>query len=274
LGRVGIIAGLGRLPVVFAAEARKAGLEAVAVGVVDNLDPGLAGVVNELRRIPAGRWQEIIDALHDMQVKEVYLLGKVGKGRIFDPNGLDSRFLALTASLREKNDDALLQAFVDDLEREGFVVGEQGRLLPHLVPPPGVLTRRQPTEREWRDIAYGYRIAKGLAGMDVGQACAVKDGVVLALEAIDGTDACIRRGGSLCGPGVVAMKVAKPKQDLRFDIPVIGLDTLQSLLDVKGSVLAFEGGISFVIDREELVARADAHEVAVVAYRPDMQIPA
>lgn len=267
--RIGIIAGYGRLPVIFAREAVKGGYQVFAVGVVPHVNSELAHYA-QVRVLPLGDWQGVLDALHAWNIDDIYLLGKVSKECLYTDGPFDDRFRQIVAALPEKNDNALLLAFVTDLNSEGFVVREQTDLLPSLIPAAGVLSARWPQEQEWQDIALGFRIAKGVAGLDVGQTCVVKDGAVLAVEAIDGTDACIRRGGRLCKEGAVAMKVAKPHQDWRFDVPVIGLTTLEAAIDGKAAVLAFEANATFVMDKEQLVTRADAAGISLVSFQPTM----
>lgn len=264
--KVGVLAGLGRLPVAFAEEAARAGIEVAAVGLTPHVDPELAEHVRELRFVPVGRWQDVVDTLHDIGARELYLLGKIHKSLLFSGLEVDSRFQRLMASLEQRNDNRIIMAFVEDLEHEGFAIGEQSRLLSRLVGGVGVFSRRQPTEREWSDIALGYTMARGLARLDIGQACVTKGGVVLAVEALEGTDECIRRGARLGGEGVVAMKVAKPDQDPRFDVPTIGLGTLKVMAEVKAAVLAFQANVTFLLDKEQAVAFADANGLSLVGY--------
>jgi DUF1009 family protein len=206
--RIGILAGYGRLPITFAIEAGRAGLDVVAIGITPDVDLELGEHVKGLQRLFIGRWQEVLDALHKADVYDLYLLGKVNKGILFSGAPVDARFIQVVSSVQERNDDNIILAFVADLEAEGFVVREQDRLLPALMPKSGVLAGKQPSEREWGDISFGFRMAKGVAGLDIGQTCVVKGGAVLAVEAIEGTDACIRRGGQLGRGGATVVKVA------------------------------------------------------------------
>lgn len=264
--RVGILAGYGRLPVAFAHEAKRAGFDVAAIGITPDVDPELERQVPGLQRLSIGRWQEVIDALHQTGVKDLYLLGKVNKGFLFSGAPVDARFMRVVSSLHERNDDNIILAFVADLEAEGFVIREQDRLLPALMPAKGVLAGAQPTEQEWHDIAYGYRMARGIAGLDIGQTCVVKDGAILAVEAIEGTDECIRRGGRLGRGGAVVVKVAKPQQDPRFDVPTVGLDTLNVMHEAGARVLAFQAGATFMVDRQEMCRFAEDHGMTIVAY--------
>lgn len=266
--RVAVLAGNGRLPVCFAAEAVQAGLEVVAIGLTPDIDEELEQYVTELHRLSIGCWQAVLDVLHEAKARDIYLLGKVEKGALFSNIAVDSRFGSIVGPLLRRNDDRIILAFVEDLQREGFAIHEQRALLPSLFPGVGVLSHRAPTEREWHDIAFGYEMALGIAGLDIGQTCVVQGGAVLAVEAIEGTDLCIRRGGGLGSGEAVVVKVAKPSQDPRFDVPTVGPGTLAVMLEAGARALAFEAGATFMVDRTELLSLADAHDIAVVGYRP------
>lgn len=265
-GRIGILAGHGRLPVCLAAEARRRGLEVVAIELAPGADPELAAFVEHLCPVPMGSWQKVIDTLHELQVGELYLLGKVDKRFLFSGAPMDARFIRLMTSLSQRNDDRVILAFVTDLEREGFVIGDQRRFLADLLAGHGPLSQRHPTAQEWNDIAFGFRMAKGVAGLDIGQTVVVRAGAVLAVEAIEGTDECIMRGSALGQQNVVVVKVAKPHQDLRFDVPTVGMNTIATVARAGARVFAFEAGITFVMDRDETIALADRHDISLVGY--------
>jgi DUF1009 family protein len=177
----------------------------------------------------------------------------------------DVRALALFAQLRHTHDDALLREFADLLEKEGIRIKPSTLLLPELLAPAGVWTRRKPSKSEKHDIDVGWRIAKEIGRLDIGQCVVVKSGSILAVEAIDGTDATIRRGGSLGNGGAVVVKVCKPHQDLRFDVPAIGLTTIETMHAAGARTLAIEAGKAVVFDRQTLIEQADAYKMAVVA---------
>jgi DUF1009 family protein len=264
--RIGILAGHGRLPVFFAAEATRRGFEVAAIELAPGADPELASLVHHRCQVSIGFWQEVIDTLHELQVGKLYLVGKVDKRLLYGGVRMDARFLRILSSLREKNDDRIILAFVTDLEREGFAIGDQRDFLTDLLAGDGPLTQCQPTPQEREDIAFGFRMAKGVAGLDIGQTVVVKAGAVLAVEAIEGTDGCIVRGGTLGQKDVVVVKVAKPHQDPRFDIPTFGTGTVETLAKARARVLAFEAGITFVMDRAETIALADRHGISLVGY--------
>lgn len=265
-GRVVILAGRGHLPTQFAEEATMEGLEVVVVGLTPDVDAELAKHAKEIRCLSIGRWQEVIDALHDSGAKELCLLGKVDKRLLFSGTAMDSRFQRVLASVSQRNDESMIKAFVKDLECEGFVICEQYRLSPRSLVRAEALSRRRPTAQEWEDIALGYELAKGIARLDIGQTVVVKAGMVLAVEAIEGTDECILRGGSLGQGDVVVVKVAKPKQDPRFDMPTVGVGTIEAMAEAGARVLACEAGLTLLIDRQETIATADRHSIALLGY--------
>ena len=156
-------------------------------------------------------------------------------------------------------------AIVDELAKDNLTVADQTAYLKPLMPPPGVLTKRNPTEEEKEDIRFGFETAKAMGGMDIGQTVVVKHKAVMAIEAIEGTDACIRRGGQLAGGGAVVAKAAKPQQDSRFDVPAVGLDTIESLVAAKASALVIEAGKTLFIDKERAIALAEANGITIAA---------
>lgn len=261
---VAILAGKGNLPFVFAKRAVDRGYQVIVVGLLGEVLPQLAEVAHVAYPVALGQWQTIIDLLKKEKVKDAYLLGAVSKELLFTNPQLDNRAQRLIAGLKEKNDNAIIEAFVDDLTREGIVVRPQTDLIRDIMPGPGVLTTLQPDERVWSDIRYGWRMAKALAGLDIGQTVVVKDGAVLAVEAIDGTDATISRGGALARGGGVAVKVAKPSQDMRFDVPTIGLETLKTAIDARLRAVALEAGKTLVIDENALIQQADTAGISIV----------
>jgi DUF1009 family protein len=172
-----------------------------------------------------------------------------------------------------KHDDSLLRAVADELESEGITVRESTLYLDNLLAPAGVLTGRKPTKAEWNDIAFGWQMAKEIGRLDIGQTVVVKDKVVVAVEAIEGTDEAIRRGGRLCREGAVVVKSCKPQQDLRFDLPATGLQTIITMEEVKAGCLAIEAGKTIMIQKDSLIARADQAGISIVALDGNGCIP-
>jgi DUF1009 family protein len=225
----------------------------------------LIDLVAEMQWVKIGRLQEIIDFFKDRNVTEAVMAGGLTKENMFRNFEPDERALALVARLTELNDDHVLRAMADEFETEGIVIRPSTTYTPELLAHEGVLTERAPTDAEQADIALGWRVAKTLGELDVGQLVIVRDRAVLALEAIDGSDATIRRGGALGKENTVVVKVCKPKQDLRFDLPSVGKDTIKVMREVKASVLAVEAGKTLIFDRQEMIRSADEAGIAVVA---------
>lgn len=264
--KLGILAGDGHLPMAFAQKAKKNGHTVVAIRVVTG-GPDLSPYVDKLYEIPVGQWGRIIETLQWEGIDEVYLLGKVQKGLMYTQMESDLRFQQVLSRLTVRNDDAVVLAFIDDLAREGIRVGSQVELISELLAREGILTSTSLTEAQWADVRFGYRMAKGIAGLDIGQTVVVKDTAVVAVEAIEGTDRTILRAGELAGPGTVVVKVAKPKQDLRFDVPTIGVGTLDSMKKAGAAVLAVEAGATLIVDEEAVVRSAEELGISVVAVR-------
>lgn len=266
---LGLIAGDGRLPVVWAAAMRRRGQPVFAVGVTPAVDPELAHHAADFAAIPFGRWGGVVEALAHAGVRNVVLLGKMKKEALFVTRDFDERCRRLLAGLPSQNDDAVALAFVADLEQTGIMVQKQTESLAEWIPGSGCITGRVPSAREEADIVFGWPIAKAIAGLDVGQTIVVKDRAVLAVEAIDGTDAALRRGGALGHGGAVMIKVSKPKQDPRFDVPTIGRETIAVMQEAGLVALAFEAGRTIIVDRPEVVAAADAAGISIVGCAPD-----
>lgn len=266
MNKLGIIAGIDYLPVEVAREARKEGKEVVIISVTPRGVEELPGAADKFYQCSVGELGKIIAILQQEGVTQVVMAGKVTKEVIFTNLVLDERAKSLLAALTDKNDDSILLALVGELGREGIEVLSQTTYLEHLLPKSGVLGKREPTANEWLDIRYGQEMAKKVAGLDIGQTIVVKNQAILAVEAIEGTDAAILRGGTLGRGGSTVIKVSKPQQDLRFDMPTVGLTTLESVQAGKCSVLAIEAGKTFLLSREELLERANQAGIAVVAF--------
>lgn len=263
--KIGLIAGAGDMPMIWARAAKAKDAEIVAVAIAEESKKGLEGIVDQLHYFSVGQVGKIIKTFKDEQIKELVFIGKVNKSLILADIKFDLRALAIIAKLRDRKDDTIMLAIVDELKKEGIEVLKQTTLLEDLMPGPAVLTRKRPTKDEMADIEFGIEMARGIAALDIGQTVVVKKKAVMAVEAIEGTDEAIKRGGILGRGDVVVVKVAKPDQDLRFDIPTVGMNTLKTLIDADGKVLAIEAGKTFVVDLENLVKEADKNGVAIVA---------
>ncbi|SDE98876.1 LpxI family protein [Sporolituus thermophilus] len=263
---IGLLAGVGRLPVEFARAARGMGFSVIAVAVTGGVDDELAAAAHKLYTISIGEVDKIIRTLKAEGVGEVTMLGKVTKELMFSGAvSLDERARRVLAGLKDNSDDTIMHAFVRELAAEGIGVLDQTAFIRSLMPAPGTLTKRQPTPAERADMEFGYAMARQIGGLDIGQTVVVKNKAVMAVEAIEGTDACIRRGGALGRGGVTVAKVAKPNQDMRFDVPAVGVGTLEAMIEAGATALVIEAGKTLVVDRERVVALADQHNITIVA---------
>ncbi len=264
MSRIGLIAGNGRFPLYFAESARQGGNQVVAVAIREETSPDLEKLVEELHWFHVGELQSMIDTFLNLRIDRIVMAGKITKTRMFNHLKPDARLKRVFEKTPIRNDDALLKALADEFISEGIHVCDSTTFLSSLLPQKGTLTRREPSKEEWLDIQYGHDIAKSIAGMDIGQTVVVKNRAILAVEAIEGTDETILRGGRLGNGQVTVVKVARPQQDMRFDLPVVGLDTIRTLLQVNARCLAFEEKKTLLLDRAELIAMADGADLAIV----------
>jgi DUF1009 family protein len=263
--KIGLIAGNGAFPIAFARAAKQKGLQVVAVAHEGETFPELAQWVDAIFWIKVGQLGKLINIFKEQNVTDVLMAGGIKKTRLFGGAMPDMRGLALLARMIHRKDDSLLRAVAEELESEGITVRESTLYLDNILAPAGVLTKRKPSADEQQDIEFGWHMAKEVGKLDIGQTVVVKDRAVLAVEAIEGTDEAIRRGGRLCGRGAVVVKICKPQQDLRFDLPAIGMQTIKTMQEVKASCLAVEAIKTIIFDRETIAAEADRAGIALVA---------
>jgi DUF1009 family protein len=269
MATIGLIAGGGRFPILFAESARRAGHRVVAVAHRNETDPALERSVDALTWVKLGQLGHIRDALKHGGATQSVMLGPVTKKRFFADAMLDATGLKVLARVAVRSDDNLLRAIARFLDEEGIPIADPTPYLLDRLAPAGVLGRHAPTEEEWADARYGLELARGIGRLDLGQTVVVKDRVALAVEALEGTDACIRRGGELArSGGFVVVKAVKPNQDRRFDLPAVGTDTVDAIRDAGGRVLAVEAGATLVMDLAHMVERADKAKIAVVGLGP------
>ena len=264
--RLGILAGAGKLPVECARAAKQLGYEVYAVGLLADSDPSIAQFSKDYQFISVAQLDAVLNYLKVNQIQKVTMIGKVTKELLF--NGAvqpDARMLQLILSLPDRRDDTIMMAFVRELAKAGIQAFDQTTLIRKLMPRRGTITRREPTEQERQDMDFGFRIAKELGRLDIGQTVVVKARAVMALEAIEGTDACIERGGKLACGGAVVAKVSKPQQDNRFDVPTVGYRTIENMAKVGATALAIEAGKTLLVEREQMISLADAKGIAIVA---------
>lgn len=264
--RVAIIAGAGEFPLLLARQLRLEGLQTVAVAIEDEADPALASEVDRIHWQPLGRVGSLLRVLREESVRHAVLAGKIRKTRIFRDLRPDLKALTLLWGLRDRRDDTILGKVADVLASEGVELLPQTFAMDPYLPSARVFTRRKPTAAERADVEFGAALAREAGRLDVGQTVVVKSRAALAVEAIEGTDAAILRGGALGGPGAVAVKVAKPQQDPRFDVPAVGLGTVRACAEAGVRVLAFEAGKTFFFQQERALDEAERHGIAVLAF--------
>jgi len=262
---LGLIAGNGQFPLLFARAARVHRRPLVAVAHRGETEPELAAWVDTIEWIEVGELGRMLEVFRTHAVRQAVMAGGIRKQALLEHFAPDARGLEFLAKLESFGDDAILRALARELEGEGIAVLPSTLFLEALLTPCGVLTARAPSEAEWADIRLGLRVAKALGEWDIGQTVVVRGGVVVAVEAIEGTDATIARSA---GRGGVVVKVSKPQQDLRFDVPAVGPRTVESCRTAGVAVLALEAGKTLLLEREAFLASADAAGLAVVGVEP------
>ncbi len=262
--RIGLIAGNGRFPIIFAKNAKKQGYTVSAVAHEGETDPELANHVDRIHWIKIGQFNKLINALKGDGVRQAVMLGGISKTHVFTAVRPDFRALALATRLAWWKDDDILRGIAAELESEGITIRESTFGLEGILVEEGFLTDRKPSRKEWEDVRYGWEVAREIGRLDIGQCVVVKDRVVVAVEAVEGTDGAIRRGGELAKEGAVVVKRSKPQQDLRFDLPAVGPRTIEVMESVKATVLALEAGKSVLLDREEMLRKAEQAGIAIV----------
>ncbi len=274
--RVGLLAGWGRYPLLVVEALRRQGSEVFCLGVYGHADPKLAEICSDFRWSGLAKFGAAIRYFHRHGVTDVVMAGKIHKVLLFQPwmivrNMPDVRTLRMfvphfLTGKKDNRDDTLLGAIVQEFAKEGMRFGPPTDYAPELLVGSGQLTRRGPSDWQWNDIRFGWKLAKEMGRLDVGQSVAVKDQAVLAIEAVEGTDECIRRAGLLCkAGGFTVVKVAKPQQDMRYDVPTIGTRTIETMASVGGRVLAIEAGRTILLDGEETIDLADRKGLVIVA---------
>jgi len=263
-GTVGLIAGGGQFPLMVAEGARRHGFRVVAVAHKGETEPSLSDQVDKITWIKLGQLGQMIKALKKEGVQKTLMAGSITKKRMFENIMPDLKGLTVISRLAIFHDDDILRALAEELAKEGIEIVSSTLYLPELLAPSGCLTKKKPNKVEKEDIDFGWKMAKELGRLDIGQCVVVRRKTVLAVEAIDGTDETILRGGRLSKEGAVVIKVSKPNQDLRFDVPAIGLDTIKVMSQVRASVLVVEAGKTLIFDRDEMVAGADEMDISII----------
>jgi len=272
---IGLLAGSGRFPIVFAESARRQGLRVACVGIQYEAPEELRSLCQPFQLVGVAKLGRMIRAFRRAGVRRIVMAGKVTKNVMYTP----WRMVQLVPDLRtiqmwyfrnriDNRDDSLLLGVIAEFERDGMTFASALDFCPELLVKEGILTRRAPTSREQKDIEFGWTLAKEMGRLDVGQSVAIKERATLAVEAIEGTDRCIERAGQLCRSGGWSLvKVAKPQQDMRFDVPTIGVSTIENLHRAGAKVLAIEADKTILLDRDDVIALADRYGLSIVAMR-------
>ena len=270
---IGLLAGSGEFPLMFAKAARRQGMRVHAVGVQGMVSDSLASLCDGFDYTPLARLGRAIRCFKRAGVQRIVMAGKIDKVVLFRPY-LVWRLLPDWRTLRmwychvtrDRKDDTLLLAVIQEFERDRLSFDSALDYCPEILVKHGFLTKRQPTPQQWKDIRLGWELAKEMGRLDIGQSVMVKDGAAIAIEAIEGTDNCIRRAGDLCRRGgFTVVKVAKPQQDMRFDVPTIGTQTIRTMHESGAKVLAIESDMTIVLDQTEVARLADSLGISIVA---------
>lgn len=263
---IGIIAGGGQFPILAAESAKRQGFHVVAVAHQGDTDPALADVTDNITWIKLGQLGKIISVFKKEGVKKALMAGSISKKNMFGKIMPDLKGITFISRMAILHDDGILRGVASEFAEQGIEIVSSTHYLPELIAPEGCLTKKRPDKGQDKDIRLGWKVAKELGRLDVGQCVVIKNRAVLALEAIDGTNETIMRGGRISGKDAVVVKVSKPEQDMRFDVPSVGLETIEVMADVKASVLAVEAGKTLLFDREKMIEHADKVGISIVCY--------
>lgn len=263
--KLGVIAGNGRFPFLVIEGAHKAGASVAVAAIREETDPTIEQLADRLTWVGIGQLGKMLRFFKDEGVEKAIMAGQVKHVQIFSRAIPDVRMLKMLLRLPRRNTDALIGAVADELSAEGIELIDSTFFLKDQLPQPGTLTKREPDERERSDIEYGLEIAHGIAGMDLGQTIVVRDRACVAIEAMEGTDAVIRRAGELVRGRLTVIKIAKPDQDMRFDVPVVGIPTIESMKESGATCLCLTAGKTLMFDREDMIKAANKHKIAIAA---------
>lgn len=261
----GLIAGDGCLPIHLAKNAKENGFEVVAISLSSDNRNELKKYCSKVYDLGPGELLKIKQILIDENIKQLTFIGKVSKSVVVKRPKFDSLAVEFLKQATRLNDDAIMLFLVAELNKLGITVLDQTIFIKNLMAPRGVLGKIQPTEAQLSDVDYGYKIAKEMGQLDIGQSVVIKDRMIMAIEAIEGTDRCIKRGCKLGKKDSVIVKVAKPNQDKRFDIPAFGLRTLKTMKKYKAKLIAVEANETILVDQKKTIEFADKNNIVVMA---------
>jgi UDP-2,3-diacylglucosamine hydrolase len=263
--KFGLIAGNGRFPFLVLEGARQAGAELAVAAIREETDPEIEGLADRLTWVGIGQLGKLIRFFKDEGVEKAIMAGQVKHVQIFSRAIPDVRMLKMLLRLPRRNTDALIGAVAGELASEGIELIDSTYFLKDHLPQPGVLTKRKPDERERGDIEYGLEIAGEIARLDLGQTIVIRDRACVAIEAMEGTDVVVRRAGQLAHGRLTVVKIAKPDQDMRFDVPVVGVPTIESMSEAGATCLCLTAGKTLMFDREQMINQANKNKIAIIA---------
>jgi UDP-2,3-diacylglucosamine hydrolase len=265
---LGLIAGSGNLPLNFIRDAQKSGFKVSAICHENDTLREIENLADSIQWIKVGQLGKIIEFFKKNEVKRAVMLGGINRVRLFGGIKLDTRGALMIARIRSVKDDDVMRGVAEELKRDGVEIVSSTIFLQDSLVEEGLLTSTAPTAEEKEDIQIGIKALKAMSELHIGQVVIVREGVVVAVEATEGTDQAILRGGKLGGEGTVIVKFAKATQDMRFDVPTIGIKTIQSMIEAKAKVLALEAGRCLLLDREEVIALANKNKISIIGCPP------
>ncbi len=264
--KIGLIAGNRKFPLLFAHAAKKRGFYVFAIAIKGDTSRSIGKVADEVVWLKISEYSRMFEIFKSAGISKVVMAGQISPGRLFSKEIMqDAQLRKILNEIKDKKADTIFGAIAKKMEASGLQLSNSISLMGDYLPAKGILSRREPSQREWEDVHFGIELAKEMGMLDIGQTVAVKERAVVAVEALEGTDNLIRRAGRIARRGAVIIKVSKPKQDLRFDIPVIGLGTIKNLVRIKASCLAIEAGKTIFIDRQKSLELSDSKNISVVA---------
>jgi len=264
--KIGLIAGNKKFPFIFSQAAKKRNCYIVAIAVKRETSRRLANFVDKIYWLNLHEFRRMFEILKDEGIQKVIFAGQISPKWLFSKEIKKSEEVrSLLASIRDKKADTIFGAVAKKLEESGFELIDSTTFVEDFLPKKGILTRNEPDSAGWADINFGLDLAKAVASYDIGQTVVVKDRAIVAVEALEGTDNLIKRAGRIARGGITVVKVSKPKQDMRFDIPVVGLNTVKNLIKASARCLAIEAGKTLFIDKEESIELANKKGISIVA---------
>jgi DUF1009 family protein len=270
---IGIIAGKGKFPLLFAQEAQKNHQTLIVIALKEEMNENLAPYAKAVHTVSVAKLDTIIQTLKKAGVQKAVMAGRVEHTKLFSDLIPDFRAAQLLLKIKDRRADSILGAVAEEMKKDGIDLLPSTTFLEHLLPQPGLLTKRKLSQTEQKDVEFGIKIAQGLAALDVGQTVAVKSKAVLAVEAFEGTDACIRRAASFGKEHIVVVKSAKPHQDLRFDVPIIGMQTMKVLTETQAQVLAVQANKTLMLEKEKCIDWANDHNISILAWELETHDP-